>query len=108
MGNCSNNLVAPIILWPNETNVNENIFTPVSIPTYLLAIKKIYRYNSFLSIGNPLVAVGGSSSRKILRFNTIVFRKDKSGIILKIIIRTSKIRVLWGLKVVPFGRNKGI
>ena len=51
--------------------------------------------------------LGGSSSRKILRFNTIVFRKDKWGIILKEIIRTSKIRVLWGLKVVPIGRNKG-
>ena len=51
--------------------------------------------------------IGGSPSRKILRFNTIVFRKDKWGIILKVIIRTSKIRVLWGLKVVPIGRNKG-
>ena len=51
--------------------------------------------------------LGGSPSRKILRFNTIVFRKDKWGIISKVIIRTSKIRVLWGLKVVPIGRNKG-
>ena len=51
--------------------------------------------------------IGGSPSRKILRFNTIVFRKDKWGIILKVIICTSKIRVLWGLKVVPIGRNKG-
>ena len=32
--------------------------------------------------------LGGSPSRKILRFNTIVFRKDKWGIILKVIIRT--------------------
>ena len=33
--------------------------------------------------------LGGSPSRKILRFNTVVFRKDKWGIILKVIIRTS-------------------
>ena len=51
--------------------------------------------------------IGGSPSRKILRFNTIVFRKDKWGIILKVIIRTSKIQVMWDLKVVPIGRNKG-
>ena len=45
-------------------------------------------------INEKKILIGGSSSRKILRFNTIVFRKDKWGIILKVIIRTSKIRVL--------------
>ena len=51
--------------------------------------------------------IGGSPSRKFLRFNTIVFRKDKWGIILKIIICTLKIRVLWGRRVVPMCRIRG-
>ena len=51
--------------------------------------------------------LGGSPSRKFLRFNTIVFRKDKWGIILKVIICTLKIRVLWGRKVVPMCRIRG-
>ena len=37
----------------------------------------------------------------------MVFRKDKLGIILKAIIRTLKIRVLWRLKLVPIGQKKG-
>ena len=37
----------------------------------------------------------------------MVFRKDKWGIILKVFIRTFKIRVLWGLKLVPIGRKRG-
>ena len=61
----------------------------------------------FLCLSFLEVYIGGSPSRKILRFNTIVFRKDKWVIIVKVIIRTLKIRVLWGLKVVPIGRNKG-
>ena len=51
--------------------------------------------------------VGGSPSRKFLRFNTIVFRKDKWGIISKVIICTLKIRVLWRRKVVPMCRIRG-
>ena len=46
-------------------------------------------------------------SRLVLKFNTTFFRKDKWGIILKEIIRTLKIRVLWGFKVVPIGRKRG-
>ena len=46
-------------------------------------------------------------SRLVSEFNTIVFRKDKCGIILKVIIRTFKIRVVWGLTMVPIGPKKG-
>ena len=51
--------------------------------------------------------IGGSPTRNIFRFNTTFFRKDKWGIILKVIIRTFKIRVLWGFKVVPIGPKRG-
>ena len=51
--------------------------------------------------------LGGSSTGKIFRFNTTFFRKDKCGIILKVIIRTFIIRVLWGFKVVHIGRKRG-
>ena len=57
-----------------------------------------------------LVGLGGTLkflSRLVLKFNTTFFRKDKWGIILKEIIRTFKIRVLWGFKVGPISRKRG-
>ena len=63
--------------------------------------------SSMLSGLETTSLVGGSPCRKFLRFNTIVFRKDKWGIILKVIICTFKFRVLWGRKVVPMCRIKG-
>ena len=43
----------------------------------------------------------------MLHFILMVFRKDKCGIMLKVIIRTFDIRILWGRTVVPMGRIKG-
>ena len=37
----------------------------------------------------------------------LVYRKDKWCIILKVIIRTFKNRVLWGLELLPIGRKRG-
>ena len=35
------------------------------------------------------MGIGGTPTKKKIRFNTFVFRKDKWGIIVKVIIRTS-------------------
>ena len=74
--------------------------------TYNLDIQGYYSEDLF---GNKSkgVKIGGSPTRKFFKFNTTFFRKDKWGIILKVIIRTFKIRVLWDFKVVPIGRKMG-
>ena len=36
----------------------------------------------------------------------MVFRKDKCGVMINVIIRTFDIRILWGHTVVPMGRIK--
>ena len=43
----------------------------------------------------------------VLEINTFFFRKDKFGIILKIIICSFIIQVLWGYKPGPTGQIKG-
>ena len=43
----------------------------------------------------------------VLEINTFLFRKDTFGIILKVIICTFLIRVLWGYKPGPTGQIKG-
>ena len=43
----------------------------------------------------------------MLLFTPIVFRRDKCGIMLKVIILTFDIPILWGRKVVPMGQIKG-
>ena len=65
-------------------------------------------WNFFLQkclLSSPLL--GGALSRKIYKFNTFLFRKDKFGISLKVIICTFLIRVLWGCKPGPTGQIKG-
>ena len=37
----------------------------------------------------------------------MIFRKDKCGVMLNVIIRSCDIRILWGRTVVPMGRIKG-
>ena len=43
----------------------------------------------------------------MLWFIPTVFRKDKCGVMLNVIIRTFDIRIFWGHTVVPMGRIKG-
>ena len=47
------------------------------------------------------------SIRQMLWFIPMVFRKDKCGVMLNVIIRTFDIRILWGRTVVPMGRIQG-
>ena len=57
-----------------------------------------------------LFSIGGTLkflSRLVEEFNTFVFRKDKWGVILKVINRSFQIRVLCGHKVAPLGQIKG-
>ena len=46
----------------------------------------------------PLLAHGK------MHFILMVFRKDKCGIMLKVISRSFDIRISWGLTLVPIGR----
>ena len=60
--------------------------------------------------GIESVNLGGTLkflSLLVLEINTFFFRKDKFGIILKVIICCFIIRVLWGYKPGPTGQIKG-
>ena len=54
----------------------------------------------------PLLLLGQSHFKLMLWFIPMVFRKDKCGVMLNVIIRTFDIRILWGRTVVPMGRIK--
>ena len=56
---------------------------------------------------NTIISLWQSHFKLMLWFIPMVFRKDKCGVMLNVIIRTCDIRILWGRTVVPMGRIKG-
>ena len=61
----------------------------------------------FFSDENTIIIALAKHFKLMLWFIPMVFRKDKCGVMLNVIIRTFGIRILWGYTVVPMGRIKG-
>ena len=55
-------------------------------------------------MGEITIISAWANAFQMLQFILMVFRKDKYGIMLKVISRTFDIRISWGLTLVPFGR----
>ena len=71
----------------------------ISFCILVIALIKIRLFS-----GEITIISAWSDVIQMLQFIRMVFRKDKCGIMLKVISRTFDIRISWGLTLVPIGR----